>query len=96
MGSCNEVVFLGGVERQEEEETTEQGWVPSGAGTDLFKWYGLSRSQHSESRKGGGAAWGCCSCAAMTRSCHWVTLSSPVNQAQGAQEREANLSQVID
>lgn len=44
MGPCNEVVFLGGVERRQEEETTEQGWVSSGAGVDLFEGYGLARS----------------------------------------------------
>lgn len=32
-------------------ETTEQGWVSSGVGTDLFKWYGLLRSWQVEMGK---------------------------------------------
>lgn len=67
-------------------ETTEQGWVSSGAGMDLFKGYGLLRSQQAEHGEGGRTARGCCSHAAVDRSCHSVTLWSPGNKARDPRE----------
>lgn len=66
----------------ERRETTEEGCVSSGAGMDLFKWHGLSRSQRVELLEN------CYSRAAMDRSCHW----GPQQIRQRAQERKANLS----
>lgn len=53
----------------ERRETTEEGCVSSGAGVDLFKWHGLSRSQRVEHRREVELPENCYSRAAMDRSC---------------------------
>lgn len=72
----------------ERRETTEEGRISSGAGMDLFKWHGLSRSQRVEHRREVELLENCYSRAAMDRSCHW----GPQQTRQRAQERKANLS----
>lgn len=72
----------------ERRETAEEGCVSSGAGMDLFKWHGLSRSQRVEHRRDVELPENCYSRAAMERSCRW----GPQQTRQRAQERKASLS----